>query len=104
MGSTNEIVLTEDAFDTLEFAVSAACPEGSLETDYSGRCMYGDECIAFYVDDATDFAKILVRVVAEDEDLANELADRIRTDSLGLGAVIYFPGIKAPESRTEDEA
>ena len=78
---------------------------------YSGRGMYGKECLAFTVDGrAEEFA-----VAA---DLMNAALDAgedfvvvepvlaamrgIRTDSMGLGTVFYFPGVSVDGLRFQE--
>lgn len=74
---------------------------------YSGRFMYGEKCIAFNTDDSV-FSAIANLIEAtlflEYDDLMYELSDMLRkarTDSMGLGTVIYFPSIKFEEDQDE---
>lgn len=70
-----------------------------VRTSYSGRGMYGDECVAFVVREEIAFATV-AEIVAdiEDEDERLEFAKlfrRARTDSMGRDSiVVYFPQIK----------
>ena len=52
--------------------------------DYSGRGMYGETCAAIYTDDAN-------WVIEQASEAGIKGA---RTDSMGLGAVVYWPSIK----------
>lgn len=80
---------------------------------YSGRGMYGKECLAFTVDeDQNKFA-----VVAEITEHLFELYlnDKIEfsgpdvfsktcQDNMGLGTVLYFPGIPYVDEKPEEES
>lgn len=76
-----------------------------IRLDYSGRGMYGDSCFGIVTDDGSPatlgIAFFLAAISSqplnridpldEVEDVVH-LADSARTDSMGLGQVIYFPG------------
>lgn len=89
-----------------QFTLLRACVEdeglGEVRTDYSGRFMYGDECIGIDLASVSDFSTVLLNIAAEDRELARTLADSQRSDSMGLGVIVYFPGVKAPE-QDDDE-
>lgn len=75
---------------------------------YSGRAMFGDRCLAFTVDQGTSpfraFADILDETASgleETEVLSKALRDT-RTDSLGLGSIIYFPRFEYAEEYDEE--
>lgn len=66
--------------------------EGSADGDYSGRSMYGRTCLALYVDDMRSVARVLVELCSMGfDELAQEMAEQLTTDSMGLGIVAYFP-------------
>jgi len=72
--------------------------EVTFYPDYSGRCMYGRTCPGIAVNDGTqpfELALALAEYVSETEDIGPyELSDILggsRTESLGLGYIIYFP-------------
>ncbi len=65
---------------------------------YSGRGMYGAECLGIDCDrgDAASIpAKLVLELMAADEREAAETVAmaRIRTDSMGLGQIVYFEDI-----------
>ncbi len=76
--------------------------ECGFETrSYSGRGMFGKECLGVTIEDS------LLHFVAELLDLAEEMSDvknlatalqNARTDSMGLGTIIYFPYIPYKEN------
>lgn len=85
--------------------IEYACYEAGLSDEaiyegYSGRCMYGDKCFGLTVDGVGEAASVLLAFVAEGGEsefyermeLAQELAQAMRTDSLGLQMIAYFPG------------
>ncbi|PVB16411.1 hypothetical protein DDJ71_19700 [Mycobacteroides abscessus] len=82
----------------------------TVRTDYSGRGMYGKECLAVVLDDASltpaVTAELAFALAGTDDDLA-DLVDRIwslptYTDSMGRRTVIYWPNVKAPNTAGED--
>lgn len=80
------------------------CDELGIEyRPYSGRGMFGKKCFAITVDGSG---------LSEVADIAYECGRRdgdpyrfsyIKSDSLGLGTVIYWPGIEWEESEEESE-
>lgn len=64
---------------------------GGRVRSYSGRGMYGEECIAVVCDDAGD-------AVHEAGALG---PPKPRTDSMGRGEVAYWPGIPAPAALSD---
>lgn len=83
---------------------------------YSGRGMYGKECLAFTVDGrAEEFAvaaDLMDAAIGSGEYFIKPVAKAmrgIRTDSLGLGTVFYFPsvsvdGLRFQEAEDEGDA
>lgn len=78
---------------------------------YSGRCMYGRECLSVTTDSASESVTVVLDVVqacAENgtsEDVV-ELVDMLRgsrTDSMGRGVVVYWPDISWAECGGEEE-
>lgn len=79
---------------------------GELRTDYSGRSMYGRTCPGVVVDCSAvrlmvALTGVLVReAVVKDEDteeaieLAEQLAEDMSTDNMGLGMIVYWPSWK----------
>lgn len=86
---------------------------------YSGRAMYGKECLGVTIDRGQDmgmlFANIvdgLYEMVAHDheedhhEQAFLDVADAMRamrTDSMGLGTIVYFPGVDYVSDDEEDD-
>lgn len=75
-----------------------------LDTTYSGRCMHGARCVALITDrddERTTFElgmrlAVDLAVGAGELELVELLADkRSCVDSMGLGSVIYWPGVEA---------
>jgi hypothetical protein len=68
---------------------------------YSGRGMYGRQCLGITFDsmkDAFDFALC----VGEENDLSLALS-RPTFDDMGLGIVVYWPRVEAPEGLDESD-
>ncbi len=91
----------------VSFSVQQAIAENAeLHTGYSGRFMYGKTCLGFSIDDGIFAAigNIIASLAGQPEQLrefAEMLADS-RTDSLGLGQIVYFPHWSAIESTGEE--
>ena len=67
---------------------------------YSGRSMYGDECVGVTTSDG--MARVTANIIEEYVHLFGEtpdsaIWDNVRTDSMGLDTVIYWPRIKYTE-------
>ena len=63
--------------------------DGEIRTDYSGRGMYGDECVGIILKDEGDlfrFAGLL------DDDFV-ELLGSPEWDSMGLREIAYWPKV-----------
>lgn len=80
---------------------------------YSGRGMYGDECVAITCDDPLDCILDLINACVEMTNDVDEIAECIedlrnpRTDSMGLSSVVYWPRIKwegMDEDKDEEES
>jgi len=75
---------------------------------YSGRGMYGRSCIGIDVAQGVSMFKVGVDVANMAttlgyEDLAEDIGDlRVAQDSMGLGAIVYFPNVAWPEEEAED--
>lgn len=65
---------------------------GDVRTNYSGRGMYGKSCYGIVADSQAMMIRILMEVGLE------ELPPP-ELDSMGLGYIIYWPGIEGAESR-----
>lgn len=75
------------------------CDRGANVRSYSGRGMFGKQCIGVNLDsnDSAAFALIADCVACLDTELERESAARIfartKEDSLGLGSIIYWPSM-----------
>jgi hypothetical protein len=77
------------------------CP---IRDDYSGRGMYGEQCVGIDLPGQRELYRFLIALGAlmtEDASWrddpeptadAMDLANAAITDSLGLGVILYFPG------------
>mgnify|MGYP007100040836 FL=1 len=83
--------LTEDQL--IEIADEASY-YGDVEPylNYSGRGMYGDTCVGF----SGDVSEMLLGIAATQVlgiGEARILATKAHTDSMGMGIIVYFPGV-----------
>lgn len=103
--------LTTEEYRMLQEIVEGSFVDGSLRASYSGRGMYGDGCFGVICDSP---AEAMGRIVFElcvnfqREDLAEELLDGMQTDSMGRGAILYWPGVTVEdaeelESETDED-
>ncbi len=65
---------------------------------YSGRGMYGSECVAVSCEDSMELLFEVIEILYYDYDdnfiSVLDVLRRFRTDELGLNEIIYWPGIK----------
>lgn len=75
----------------------------AVYADYSGRCMYGEECLGFVIDHNAQMrlGRALAQVLGEE--LAKEVEGHARTDSMGLDMIVYFPGVTAKNWEDDEE-
>jgi hypothetical protein len=65
---------------------------------YSGRGMYGKECVGIEIDGGIGelFATVLETCHKQDGYMVEDLAEAfrgMRTDSMGRGTIVYFPSV-----------
>jgi hypothetical protein len=105
----NEKHVLQDIFEEANFPCRS----------YSGRAMYGKECLGVTIERGQDvgmlFANIvdgLYELVAHDheedhhEQAFLDVADAMRamrTDNMGLGTIVYFPGVEFVGDGDEEE-
>lgn len=81
---------------------------GEFRTDYSGRGMFGDTCVAIVCEfnSKHEIASVIARQQCEEEfgydefdeddfdDALEDVKERISSDSLGRSIIYYFRGVK----------
>ena len=77
---------------------------------YSGRGMYGKECLAFTTERETSSFAVAADLIAAAIDAGEDFIEPVlaamrgvKTDSLGRGAVFYFPSIAVDGLRFEED-
>lgn len=76
---------------------------------YSGRSMYGKECVAITSEDsARMLIKVMQYLMGDADSAAQRVADlladhSVRTDSMGRGSVVYWPSLSLPEGFVEND-
>jgi hypothetical protein len=92
-------VLTEMVVDLIQ-------DDFEMRTDYSGRGMYGKNCIGFTTDNPTLFLMGLTAALIElgnsGEDVPSWINLRVCQDSMGLSTIVYFPNWGL-DTDTDDE-
>lgn len=84
-------------------ALKEVCDELGIEyRSYSGRGMYGKRCFAIFAEDAmAAVVSIAWELGRRDEDPSR--LESIKSDSLGLDTVVYWPRIEWRDSGEDTE-
>ena len=79
--------------------------EYTLRADYSGRDMFGRECIGIVCQDALSMMADLTEYIASFDEILNirQALGRICTDSMGMDTIVYFPDITNQKRREREE-
>ena len=93
-------------YEVRDLAIDLGLEDCEFRTDYSGRGMYGKGCVAFTFDRGSSLViGAALALVAADwdrnnpgkeevyADLVKSITSHSRQDSMGLGSVVYFPGL-----------
>jgi hypothetical protein len=124
---------SNDEFRKLRTLIEETELDAKLRSDYSGRAMYGEQCISIYLGRSVTESALLATLLeglieeaiqfAHDEganyeyagsdDPKNEaqlmiakilfMMKQARTDSMGIGSIVYFPGITAEDNGAPDD-
>ena len=92
---------------------------------YSGRCMYGENCVGVTtkdpyglvagvmrsagmigIDDTVDTVASIEQMIENKDDELQDLEhlfSRTKTDSMGLSTIVYWPSLTWPEGEEDDE-
>jgi hypothetical protein len=80
---------------------------------YSGRGMYGDKCVGVTINGGMSSFRLGAAIAyalvesSNSDDPSSDVEEltrlRVCEDSMGHGAIVYFPGVKWPENDNEDE-
>ena len=81
----------------IRFICKAASQNGnvSVRLHYSGRGMYGETCLGIS-GDTDDLTEVIANTQVMAGTMIPEIAN-FSTDSMGMGAIYYWRGIKTPE-------
>ncbi len=94
----------QNFFDAIEYIASDF---GYQMRSYSGRGMFGSQCLSINVDRGFDEVKfgayVMMRLLANDESAHPDDFPMMRSDSMGLGSVIYWPRVEVIADDNEDE-
>jgi hypothetical protein len=72
---------------------------GYSVSSYSGRAMYGKRCVGVKLDRSQDPFELGIQMGIYLGEEAKKLG--YRTDSMGMGSVVYFPDLAWPEGWTD---
>ncbi len=85
--------------------------ESIIRADYSGRYMYGAECFGLVLNSDGELVQVMLELAAAlqeegwDRYDVRALAGAMRSDSMGLSNIYYFPGwaLEGAPEESEDE-
>jgi hypothetical protein len=84
--------------------------EDSFRSSYSGRGMYGSDCVGFVVPPGRQAAlgAAIARAFADVDDESEEYGMDVRmltracTDNMAFDVIVYFPGVQLQEEGNKD--
>lgn len=76
-------------------------PDDAIRQSYSGRAMYGRECVGLVHHGQGELIRFALALVRQDEN-AEEWLPETRSDSMGLNQITYWPDVTI-EHEEEDE-
>lgn len=80
-------------FEAEEIAGEAGLDENAVYPDYSGRGMYGKQCLGFIYSSTNDLLRLGAALSAAlDGDVP-----AASTDSMGRDGIVYFPSLSVTE-------
>jgi len=92
-------------------SIRAFCDEADnvtqLYTDYSGRAMFGRECVGIVVSgnmmNVFGYLILHLQENGHEHTINRMLESGIRTDNMGLDSIMYFPSLQWGDNEDEDE-
>lgn len=86
------VTTTTTKIDAQELSEVLYNVDGDLKVypSYSGRGMFGDTCFGL-VGSRNDVIRFFIQLSKKDEELADDLLDRMATDNMGYDTIFYFP-------------
>ena len=90
--------LTPDQIEDIQTLLNDI--DGAELRSYSGRSMYGKQCLGIDMESMTDAFRFALLV--EDDDLCLAFSDPV-FDNMGRGIIVYFPDVEVPEGFDNDE-
>lgn len=94
-------MVTPEALKSFLYHVSGSNVDFTVSL-YSGRGMYGEQCLGFTVSNPLQFMFELgkvARTIENDEDdhlysIIEDMERQINQDSMGMSSIVYFPRVK----------
>ncbi len=81
----------------------AGLAENSATATYSGRYMYGAQCIGWECESTTDILRLGAAISTVAGLNVPDLINSAQVDSMGLGMIVYFPFWTCPDLEDEDQ-
>jgi len=85
----------------VDIAYEAGIDEDNIRTDYSGRGMYGKSCVGYDLDSKGDLLSL--GAALQTEGVLDDFINRASFDSMGMGIIVYFPGIKCEDGPADED-
>lgn len=84
-----------------DIAVEAGIDTENVRSDYSGRGMYGSKCVGFDLDSKGSLLSL--GAALQTEGVIDDFIDRASFDAMGMGIIVYFPGITCDDAPAKDD-
>lgn len=91
--------LTRDQACDLMYALDLSFED--VRTEYSGRAMYGKDCVGFVINREAELLVALAFAQVFGVDDAWDFMRDSRTDSMGYSTIVYFPRVQLDEEAKE---
>jgi hypothetical protein len=88
--------------ETIELFLNAIEEAGYSPRTYSGRAMYGKQCVGVPLErwqSDIDFVLDVIEAMHGVEGLSSRVMRDSRSDSMGRGSILYWPTMRWPEGR-----
>jgi len=91
-------VLSATQANAIRYAAEATGADpAEVLISYSGRGMFGEQCLGLKVSFFLQACVFFNTLADADKALSSALYDDHRSESLGMGAIVYFPRYQLPD-------
>lgn len=68
-----------------------------IDTQYSGRFMFGRRCFGIIVDDVEALIELALDLPGNEQEEFRQVLRTMRSDNMGFSKIVYFPAYQWPE-------